>query len=120
MSFSKEALPMYIYETGEIDLNAVVIYLNSHQLALPKDGDYIIWYNSMYPDVSKYEQGDLDWLPDNVAMLIPTYVASQLLSTEDLQRSILLKNEFETMLSRIDDNKVLPSYSIENSSGWTL
>ena len=73
----------------------------------------------MYPDINEYETKDLDWLPPNVAMLIPSYVASQLLMTEDLQRAVLLKNEFETMLSRLDNNIPLVAYSYKNSSGWT-
>lgn len=58
-------------------------------------------------------------MPTNIAKLIPSYVGGQLLATEDLQRSAILKNEFETMLARIDDNKPLPTYSINNNDGWT-
>lgn len=119
MSFSREALPMYISEDGDMILDAEVLYLNSRQLALPKDGNYTIWYNSEYPSIEDYTDEELTWLPKNVAKLIPSYVAGQLLSTEDLTRSTILKNEFETMLARIDDNKPMPAFSINNNDGWT-
>ena len=52
--------------------------------------------------------------------MIPSYVAGHLLATEDITRSTILKNEFETMLARIDDNKPMPAFSINNNDGWTL
>jgi hypothetical protein len=53
-------------------------------------------------------------------MLIPSYVAGQLLSSEDPVKATQLKNEFELMLSRLDTNKPLVSYDINNNSGWVL
>lgn len=116
LSFSLEALPKRIAPDGEIHYNADIYVINSKDVMLSEPGSYEIWYNAMYPDV---QEGELDWLPRNVAMLIPPYVASQLLMGEDLQRAVLLKNEFETMLARLDNNKPLVPYSYNNSSGWT-
>lgn len=60
MSFSKEALPTYTNEDGDMILDAEVLYLNSKQLVLPKDGNYVIWYNSEYPSISKYATSEID------------------------------------------------------------
>lgn len=121
LSFSSEALPMYIDNNGNVLIDPDILYINSKQIALPKDGNYTIWYNSVYPSMSSIEntREEIPWLPSNIALIIPSYVAGQLLMNEDLTRATIYKNEFETMLSRLDDNKVLPSYSIKNSSGWT-
>lgn len=122
LSFSDEARPRYESLSGDIILDIDVYYLDPKHLALPKDGNYKIWYNTEYPSVSDVEDenADLDFIPKNVLPLIPIYVASQCLMSEDIQRAMILRNEFENMLARLDDNKVLPSYSIKNESGWTL
>ena len=122
LSFSDEARPRYESLSGDIILDIDIYYLDPKHLALPKDGNYKIWYNTEYPSVNdvKDENADLDFIPKNVLPLIPIYVASQCLMSEDIQRAMILKNEFENMLARLDDNKVLPSYSIKNESGWTL
>jgi hypothetical protein len=39
---------------------------------------------------------------------------------EDPIKATQLKNEFETMMARLDINKPLVSYSINNSDGWVL
>lgn len=38
---------------------------------------------------------------------------------EDTVRATVLANDFELMLSRLDDNKIMASYNINNKSGWT-
>lgn len=121
MSFSDESLIRYVDSKGNITMNAPVLYLDRYTLALPKDGSYTIAYNSEYPSIKTVKENEeISWLPRNVGNIIPSYVASQLYASEDMTRSVVYKNEFETMLARLDDNKVLPSYNIENTSGWTL
>lgn len=121
MSFSDESLIEFKdFRTGDVELDAPVIYLNRDTLVLPKDGSYRIVYNSEYPSITTVPTGEIPWLPRNVGNIIPSYVASQLYASEDMTRSVMYKNEFETMLSRLDDNKPLVSHSINNSSGWTL
>lgn len=119
LSFSDQSLIEFIDDQGDFILDADVIYINSHTLALPKDGNYKIWYNSLYPEVGDNNDEDLDFIPPNVAQLIPTYVASKLLMAEDTVRATVLANDFELMLSRLDDNKIMASYNINNKSGWT-
>ena len=120
LSFSDESLVMFVDENGKIELNADILYVNSKTLALPKDGNYTIWYNSEYPEVTDDNDMNLNFIPKNVLKIIPTYVASQLLLSEDPVKATYLKNDYETMLSRLDDNKPLASYEIKNSNGWTL
>lgn len=118
LSFSDEASVEYRNSYGELQLNVDILYVNSKTLALSKDGNYKIYYNAEYPTVKGLDR--IEWLPTNVAKLIPSYVAGQLLSSEDPIKATQLKNEFELMLSRLDANKPLVAYNINNDSGWTL
>lgn len=125
MSFSEESLPEYISPAGDAIFDAEVLYINSMEIAVPADGYYTIWYNSEYPSIRTISENqdkrnaEIEWLPRNIATLIAPYVASQLYLNDDLTKHTILKNEFETMLSRLDNNKPLASRSINNSSGWT-
>ena len=119
LSFSDEASVRFTDKYGDLHLNVDILYVDSKTLALSKDGDYEIYYNSEYPTV-KGVTGNLSWIPTNVAKLIPSYVAGQLLASEDPIKATQLKNEFELMLSRLDTNKPLVAYNINNDSGWTL
>ena len=94
------------------------MYVNSKTLALSKDGTYKIWYNAEYDKVT--DTTDELNIPSQVLNLIPSYVASQLLMGEDPIKATQLKNEFETMMARLDTNKPLVSYKINNDDGWVL
>jgi hypothetical protein len=118
LSFSDEASIQYINKYGELELDVDILYVNSKTLALSKDGTYKIWYNAEYPKITD-TTNELD-IPDNLLTLIPPYVAGQLLMGEDPIKATQLKNEFETMLSRLDTNKPLVAYKINNDDGWVL
>lgn len=118
LSFSDEGSIEYRSLDDELFLNVDVLYINSKTIALSKDGSYTIHYNAEYPTVK--EQDELNFIPSNVFKIIPTYVAGQILTVEDPIKAAQLKNEFETMLARLDNNKPLISYNINNESGWTL
>lgn len=118
LSFSDEAPIKYTNNHGELELNVDVLYVDSKTVALSKDGDYDIQYNAEYDKVT-IETVELN-IPRQILNLIPSYVAGQLLMGEDPIKATQLKNEFETMMARLDTNKPLVSYSINNSDGWVL
>lgn len=57
-------------------------------------------------------------IPDIAAMLIPHYVAGQLLVLDDKVRSIEEMNEFETLLATINTNRNERPRSYHSSKGW--
>lgn len=78
-----------------------------------------IFYNGEYDEITEEIASDdnskLD-VDSSVLNCVPTYIASQLLSQDDIQRSSILKNEFELMLSRLDTNIM---YEVQHfEEGW--
>jgi hypothetical protein len=119
LSFSDEGRNEFYNLDGDLLIDPDLLYINSKTLALPRDGTYRLWYNSEYPSITT-NADDLTYIPTNVLKIIPTYVASQLLMSEDPIKATQYKNEFELMLARLDANKPLQAYDIKNNSGWTL
>ena len=54
----------------------------------------------------------------SVLNLLPTYIASQVLAQDDIQRSVILKNEFEVMLSRLYNENMYAVKHYESKGGW--
>lgn len=63
-------------------------------------------------DMESYE------IPDLAAMLVPHYVAGQLLVLDDKVRSIEEMNEFETLLATINTTRKERPRSYHSSKGW--
>lgn len=97
-----------------------VIFVTDKQIVLPKPGAYKILYNAMWHEIDKTDiTEDLDLkIDDSVLRTLPTYMASQLLSQDDIQRSTILKNEFELMLARLDTNIMYESNHYQSTGGW--
>ena len=59
-------------------------------------------------------------LPDDMMLLIPLYIASELYKEDDLAISTSYRNEFEVELSRLSDeaNKAPSSEKFTSESGW--
>lgn len=119
LSFSDEAPIKYYNQYDELELNVDVLYVDSKTVALSKDGTYEIQYNAEYDSIEDVKD-EIKNIPRQVLDIIPSYVAGQLLMGEDPIKATQLKNEFETMMARLDINKPLVSYSINNSDGWVL
>ena len=118
LSFSDESAVEFRNDQGDLFLNVDILYVNTREIALSKEGNYKIYYNAEYPSVA--DTDDLSYIPLNVLKIIPTYVAGQLLMNDDPAKAVQLKNEFEIKLSRLDNNMPTIPYSINNDSGWTL
>lgn len=97
-----------------------VIYVDDRHLKLPKKGDYNIYYNALWKDIERSDIENNTELPIDKSVLncLPTYIASQLLSLDDVQRSMILKNEFELMLARLDTNIMYEQNHFISDGGW--
>ena len=95
-----------------------IIYYGGN-LILPKKGHYVIFYNATWQPITEENMDDSD-LPIDASVLncVPTYVAAQILAEDDVQRSTILKNEYELMLSRLDTNVMYESNSFKSTGGW--
>lgn len=102
--------------------DADVIYVTDKQIILPKKGKYIIYYNALWNEITdddvRNDNANVLNIDSSVLNCIPTYIASQLLSQDDPQRSAILKNEFELMLSRLDTTVMFQEKHFTSPGGW--
>lgn len=105
-------------DTNEADPD--IVYLGSRTIMLPKIGRYTIYYNAEW-DVITDEHTIKDIpieIDSSILVTLPTYIASQLLAQDDIQRSTILKNEFELMLSRMDTDVFYQENHFKSTGGW--
>lgn len=100
--------------------NPELIYVGDKEVMLPKNGKYVIYYNALWNDITKEDISKDVVLKIDASVLncLPTYMASQLLSQDDIQRSTILKNEFEMMLARLDTNIMYQQNHFKSTGGW--
>ena len=86
-----------------------------------KPGNYLVWYRMFPPMVDSstldsYEFG----LPDDIMLLVPTYIASELYKEDDLAIATSYRNEFEVELARLSDDEAnAPAAArFTSESGW--
>lgn len=97
-----------------------ILYLGARTIMLPKIGKYTIYYNAEW-DVITDEHTIKDIpieIDSSILVTLPTYIASQLLAQDDIQRSTILKNEFELMLSRMDTDVFYQENHFKSTGGW--
>lgn len=97
-----------------------IVYLGDKNILLPKKGKYKIFYNALWQEIDEDKMASDEVLPIDQSVLncIPSYVAAQLLAEDDIQRSTILKNEYELMLSRLDTNIMYQQNSFKSTGGW--
>ena len=100
----------------------IIVHITDKTIMLPKKGSYKIFYNALWEPITEdymndQEQPDLP-IDQSVLNCIPSYVAAQILAEDDVQRSTILKNEYELMLSRLDTNIMYQSNSFKSTGGW--
>ena len=97
-----------------------IVYLDDRRVILPEDGSYIIYYNATWEDITKDEitNDDVLQIDSSILNCLPTYMASQCLSQDDITRAAILKNEFELMLARLDTNIMYESNHYKSEGGW--
>ena len=97
-----------------------VVYLSDRDVVVGELGNYVIYYNATWPNITEEDVRNDSKLITHVSVIncLPTYIASQVLSQDDVQRSAILKNEFELMLSRLDTNITYQNNHYRSSGGW--
>ena len=111
---------MVNYHDGEADPK--IVYLDDKTISLGFPGMYHIFYNALWEPITEdymndQEQPDLP-IDQSVLNCIPSYVAAQILAEDDVQRSTILKNEYELMLSRLDTNIMYQENHYKSTGGW--
>lgn len=109
---------MVNYVDGEPD--PTIVYLGDKNVMLPRKGRYKIFYNALWQSIDEESMAEDYDLPVDQSVLncIPTYVAAQILAEDDVQRSTILKNEYELMLSRLDTNIMYQENHFKSTGGW--
>lgn len=97
-----------------------IVFITDNTIALKKVGTYSIFYNAAYEDITDKHiiENEKINIPKSVLNCLPSYIASQVLSQDDIQRSTVLKNEFELLLARLDTNVMYEANHFKSSGGW--
>lgn len=111
---------MINYVNGDADPE--IIYINDKTISLKTTGIYQIFYNALWEPITEdyiNDQEQLDLPVDqSVLQCIPVYVASKILAEDDVQRSTILRNEYELKLSSLDTNILYEPNHYKSTGGW--
>lgn len=114
LSFSD--LPIYLNgeRTGYYEFKGY------NNIRLYSTGTYTIYYNALWNNITEEDaSNDIELeVDESVLMCLPSYIASQLLVEDNMVRSSILRNEFETMIDRLDVNENKDYQSFESEGGW--
>jgi hypothetical protein len=107
-------------QVNDTDTDVCFTFIGKRGLLIGTAGTYRIYYNALWPTITTENiSSDSDLgVESSVLTCVPTYIASQVLAQDDIQRSIILKNEFELMLSRLDTGVLFNSESFSSVGGW--
>jgi hypothetical protein len=99
--------------------NPKIHYLTSNMIT-GLVGENKIYYNALWQeitneDVTKDTPLDID---QSILHCLPTYVAAQLLSQDDVQRSAILKNEYELLIAGLNTDVMYETNHFESEGGW--
>ena len=96
-----------------------VEYVGDNGLIFSHCGIFYISYNARWfvftshtPDSEKLR------IPDDILMLIPTYIAQQCYKIDDEYKSAVYRNEYETALARLDDTNMKNTKTFKIGGGW--
>lgn len=94
-------------------------YLGYNQIVFNEPGNYFISYNARWytfnKSLSDSEQIDV---PNDILDCIPSYIASQCYKIDDEYKSSVFRNEYEIMLSRIDDTNFKNTKTLTIEGDW--
>lgn len=92
---------------------------NGNSLIFTEPGYYRMAYCAkwfkIYPTTDDNEELDC---PDDILEAIPSYIASQLYKIDDETKSAYLRNEYEMMLARIEENDYSSNKVFQIGGGW--
>lgn len=93
--------------------------LGDRHVVFLKPGVYDIPYNARwYFFMSTTDNNALLDIPMDICDALPSYIASQLFKIDDEIKAQIYRNEYEMMLSRIDDTWYKRTTTIKVDGGW--
>ena len=94
-------------------------YLGDNQVVFKQPGNYFISYNARWYTFDKSLSDDeLIDVPDDILDSIPSYIASQCYKIDDEYKASVFRNEYEIMLSRIDNSNFRNTKTIKIEGDW--
>lgn len=94
-------------------------YLGYNQVVFKHPGNYFISYNARWYTFNKSLSDDevID-IPNDILECIPSYIASQCYKIDDEYKASVFRNEYEIMLSRIDNSNFKNTKTIKIEGDW--
>ena len=94
-------------------------YLGYNQILFKSPGNYFISYNARWYTFNKSLPDDevID-VPNDILECIPSYIASQCYKIDDEYKASVFRNEYEIMLSRIDNSNFKNTKTIKIEGDW--
>lgn len=94
-------------------------YLGYNQIVFKRPGNYFISYNARWYTFNKSLSDDeVINVPDDILECIPSYIASQCYKIDDEYKASVFRNEYEIMLSRIDNSNFKNTKTIKIEGDW--
>lgn len=94
-------------------------YRGYNKVSFKHEGDFYISYNARWFtfDKSMNDNTVLN-VPNDILDCIPSYIASQCYKIDDEYKASVFRNEYEIMLSRIDDTNYRNTKTIKIGGDW--
>lgn len=98
-------------------------YIKRNAIYFDKPGVYTVHYNALWEEITddytKYADSGKELPQDkSVLSILPQYIAFNILAQDDIQRSAILKNDYEVLLSRLDTSVQYDTEDYKSSKGW--
>lgn len=82
-------------------------------------GTWVVYYEKKPTKITSSTLDSFEMeFDDNVNVLIPMYVTSQVYKNDNNSKSVMYRNEFESGLDRLDQDLLDNEQEFENLSGW--
>ncbi len=101
------------------EIHDEVVHLDRKQIVFLKPGIYDITYDAWWPvfNDEMLDETEID-IPSDVILCIPSYVASQVWKIDDERKANIFRNEFEILLSRINNSDYRGVTTFGVRGGW--
>ena len=108
-------------------------YVTRNGIYLKEAGEYVIYYNALWEEITddytkqtEYDEnnkpvaGANAELPQDKSVLaiLPQYIAFNVIAQDDVQRAVVLKNDYELLLARLDTTTQYDTEDYKSSKGW--
>lgn len=94
-------------------------YVGYNQIVFKHTGNFFISYNARWYNFNKsIPDSEIVNIPNDILDCIPSYIASQCFKIDDEYKAQVFRNEYEMMLSRINDTNFKNTKTIEIEGDW--